>query len=340
MKTKQANTLIGILLVVILLVALSGGAYISWKQGLFSQTESAVGGSQQINQVIESSKSGQVATAGVYVRDVSNNNINTKIAVAVYCKDNSGTMVIDGTSSSTTAEITGKTSIGKTLTCWAFNSTVQTKEPIVTPINDEYTHIVIDAYLVPTTGKLSFYNDQLQTGTGGAINVTAVGASQTGTLQKIRFTQNNTDKILPLGGLYFATVASSNVSNVDISGSATLHGMSKSSTQIVKSELSTSVTSRKDNWDYVFELDDDSGKAGNQALLMEENDYLETGTVQVKGNGNGCTSAGELISSYAFTKGYYRSTKAESVLYGAENDADSASVVSSDITGDTIYCTA
>lgn len=355
MKNKRGNA-VGVTLVVLMglifLTMVGGGIYLYAKGG---GTQTGVGGEgSTVQQVVEQTQSGDVAQIKVYVRDLSNNNVNTKVAVAVYCQDSDGNFIIDSTSSSTSAEISGSTTRGKTISCWAFNSTYQTmSQPeslgenakyLDRAVNEEVEHIVIDAFAVATNGHLQFYNDQYATGTGGAINVTSVGADGTGTLQKLRYTNNNTDKWMPLGGVYFATVTGSNVSTIDVSGSATLSGLDHASAQVVDSSLATKVSTRKDNWDFVFEVSDATtkmaGNDGNQPVILEENDYLESGSVKVTGDGDGCTSAGELVSSYAFTKGFYRASKSQAVEYGYETDASSSAVITSDITGDTFYCTA
>jgi hypothetical protein len=342
MNRKGANG-VGIALVIMMLVAIAGAGFIAYKQGLFTKTPetSVSNAAQTAAQVASASKEGDVASIGVYVRDLSADNTNSKVAVAVYCRDNDGTFVIDSTSSSTSAEITGKTSYGKTITCWAFNSTFQTKTPAVVTVDEEYKHILVDGYYVATNGKLQVYNDQYATGTGGVVNVTSVGASGTGTLQKLRYTNNNTNQWFPIGGIYFDTVQSSNISSIDMTGAAVLSGLDHASANVVKSTLSTAVTARTDKWNQVFELDDDSATAGNQPVILQENDYLESGAIQVRGNGNGCTSAGELVSMYSFTKGYSRSTKGATILSNVhETDADSSAVITADITGGTFYCTA
>lgn len=337
---KKGNVY-ALLIILLLAVAVGGGGFAMYKMGAFSgESQKVVTTTQTAQQVAQATKEGDVASIGVYVRDLSNNNIDTKLAVATYCIDNDGTMVIDGTSSSTSAEITGKTSMGKTITCYAFSSDYQTLEPSVVTVDEEYEHVLIDAYTLADSAQINIYNDQLQTGTGGAVNLTGVGADATGTWQKLRIKNNDSDSILPLGGIYFNTVTSSNVSGIDAEGSATLYGMDHSSAKFVESDLSTSVSTRKDNWDFVFEVDDDSSKSGNQPLLLEENDYVETGSVAVTADGDGCSSAGELVSMYAFTKGYFRNTKSTGIGFGHETDASSASVVSADYTGDTWYCTA
>jgi hypothetical protein len=339
-KMNKKGNAIGVTLIVLMSIiavfVVGGGIYLFTRD---AGTQSGVGGST-VDNIVTQTQTGDVAQIKVYVRDLANNNINTKLAVAVYCQDDDGKFIIDATSSSTSAEISGSTTRGKTVTCWAFNSTVQTKTPVSIAVDEEVEHVVVDAYSLATTGAVSFYNDQYQTGTGGVINVTSVSADGTGTLAKMRFKNNNTDKWLPAGGVYFSTVSSSNVSEIDLTGSATLSGLDHSSTQIVDSSLSTAVSTRKDNWDYVFEFDDNSAESGNQPVILEENDYLESGSVKVTGDGDGCTSAGELVSSYGFTKGFFRGTKTDEVKYGAETDASSSAVISTDITGDTFYCKA
>jgi hypothetical protein len=125
-----------------------------------------------------------------------------------------------------------------------------------------------------------------------------------------------------------------------MSGSATLKGMDHSSAQLFESDLTTDQATRKPKWDYVFEFDDDAGLEGNQALLLEEGDYVETGSVTVESS-VGCTAgstAGTSMVTYVFTKGYFRETKNTGVAYGHETDASSASVISADSTGPTVYC--
>lgn len=335
---NNKGQVLGVIMVILLLavVGIAGYAVYSLKTSPQSTVQTTT---QSAQQVAQATKTGDVSSLNIYVRDLANNNINTKIAVATYCKDDLGQFILDGTSSSTSAEISAKTEIGRTVTCWAFNGTT-VAVPQTIKIDGESPHIVLDAYnaLGSGRGKLQFYTDTYATGSGGAVNV-SVSAGGSGKFQKARFTVNSTDTVYPLGGFYFNRVASSNISDIDMSGSATLSGMTHASTQIVKSTLATAVTSRKDNWDFVFEIDDNSAEAGNQPLLMEENDYLESGAVVVSSN-SGCTSAGELVSSYAFAKTYFRSNTKADVLFGHETDGTSPAVVLTDITGDTFYCTA
>jgi hypothetical protein len=343
MKNKKGQNVWGVTVVSLLVVGILLMGFVTYTL-LTKDTvaETIVQNEVQTEKLVQQSNAGDVAQIKVSVRDISANDVNTKVAVTVYCQSSSGEFIIDSTSSSATTEISGSTTRGDTVTCWAFNSTTQTKEPVVRKVDKEIEHIVIDTYQVSTSGHLQFYTDTYATGTGGTINVTGVVNTGTGTLAKLRYTNNNSNKWMPLGGFYFATVAGSNISKIDISGSASLSGVNHASTQIVQSTLGNQVSTRKDNWDYVFEIDD-SSEAGNQPVILEDNDYLESGTVKVTGQGTGCTasaSGGELVSPSSFSKGYYRSQKDQEVYFGSESDATSSSVISSDITGDTFYCTA
>lgn len=328
---------LAVLLVVGVFIAIGLLAYYVFFVGAEPSTQRVV--QQSAQDLAQATKSGDVASVGVYVRDISGNNINQKIAIPIYCQDDSGNFIIDATTSSTTAETTGKSTIGKTVTCWAFDSTHQTLTPVGIVIDEEAEHVVIDAYNVSVTGKLQFYDDTYTTGSNGVINIT-MGASVTDTFQKMRYTNNNTDRNIPLGGFYFDIIELSNVSTMDVSGSAVLSGMDHSSTNIVKSTLSTGVSARNTLWNFVFEIDDDAGASGNQPLLMEENDYLESGSVSLTADGDGCSGTSDKISSYAFTKGYYRSNTENSVKEGHESDATVPVVISADITGDTFWCNA
>lgn len=345
MRNKRGQAWIGVLLLVFVAVMVVGGGLIAWKQGWFSKTETQAIQQQTTQQLTEAVQTGDVAQIKVYVRDMTNNDVNTKVAIPVYCQDSKGNFIIDATSSSASAEITGTTTRGETGTCWAFNSTYQSfPEPFT--VSGEAEHILIDAYSTDVAGKyggaIQFYDDTYSTGTDGAINISC-GADGTDTFQKMKFTNNGTDTAYNLGGFYFDVIEDTNVSDVDVSGSIALFSMDHSSAKIVDSSLGTSVTGRKSKWDFVFEVDDDASESGNQPLLMYEADYLETGSVSVTADGDGCpTDANsDLISSYAFAKGYYRSSKENSVKFGHETDATTPTRIggsTGDITGDTFRC--
>lgn len=344
---KKGNVL-GVMIVVGLFLVIGLMGFIAYQQGMFSNiggtSESGVSGQTQtvVNQVAEASKAGTVSSVGVYVRDVSATDVNSKVAVPIYCYDtSSGDFMIDGTTSSTSAETTGKATIGDQITCYAFNSTFQTKTPLTFTVEREAEHKVIDAFRMPLGIKIQFYTDTYATGTGGQINVTVSGTNSQGMFTKMRVTNNNSNTILPVGGIYFSTVPLSNISDIDVSGSATIFGGNHASTNIVRSTLKNDIVSRRDNWDYVFELNDPTaiaGNTGNQPLFLEQNDYFETGSVSVK-SASGCAPVGEIVQASLFIKGYYRSTTSKGVAYGYETDASPASLLNSaDFLSDTFYC--
>lgn len=330
-------------------LAIVGGSFLVYDQfyskDAKTQSVTGAGGTTTTvaSQVAEATKEGKVAQIGVKVRDVANADQNTKVAVATYCQDSKGNFIIDGVVSSTTADTKAGTTIGEKITCWAFNSTYQTKKPLVIDVTTESMGgLVIDAFRVTTsTGKLAWYDDQSNTGTGGQINVTVAGTNGVGTMTKIRIHNNVSNQIMPVGGFYFSTVPGANVTNIKVGGSAKIVGGSHSDTTVVASSLGNGVTSRKDNFDYVFEFDDDPTTEGNQALLLDQNDYVETGAVEIHSS-TGCSPAGEALNSTIFTKGYYKSTQdGGGVKYGHQTDASPPAVVTLDIVGpnaESIYC--
>jgi len=333
-KSKKAQaTILTIVVIAAIIIAIGLGVYT-----IFFRGEDV---SQQVVQqqvaAAQASKSGDVASIGVYVRDLANNNVNTKIAVPVYCMGDDNTFIIDGTSSSTSAEITGKTTVGTTVTCWAFNATTQTLKPTVLDVDEEIEHIVIDAYALATSADVIVYDSTLTAADNGNVNL-SVGADGSDSFAKMKFRNNNTDKWIPLGGFFIDVTENTNISNIDMSGGVNLFGFSDApETSISKSSLTTAVSDRKSKWDYVFELSPDAN--GNNVLIIDENDYIETSPLTFESS-VGCTagSTGAQGIIKAFISGYFRETKNTGVAYGHETDASSAAVIATDIVGETVYC--
>lgn len=286
-------------------------------------------------------KTGDVASLKVFVRDMAADDVNTKIVVPVYCQESDGEFTLDGTSSSATAQITGQTTIGETVTCWAFNSTIQTVQPTVINVDKEVKQVVIDAYTVSTTATIDFFDDTFTVADNGISNIT-IASPGSDTYQKAKFTNTGSKKWYPLGGFFVDTVEGSNVSSVSITGSATVGGISgKSSTQIVASTLSTRVSARRSKFDFVFELDDGNAISGNdgfQPIILEQNDFIETSIVVVESTtAEGC-EGNETVSWNSFTKGYYREATNTGVAYGHESDAVSSVVITADVSLDGFVC--
>lgn len=347
---KKGNVY-AIIIIAILLVAVVGGGFY-----LFSgKSQKVVQDQESIKEIASITNAGDVASIGVYVRDVSQDNVNTKIAVPTYCVDADRGMVIDGVTSSTSAEITGKTTIGKTLSCYAFNSTTQTAglPGEETPyfdvlVDEEAEHIVVDAFRIPIAMGVEVYDDSYNKATGGRANVT-IGANGEGTFLKMRITNNQSDHWYPFGAIAFDTGSGTNISSISMVGGVVLNGFTTDypGAKIVDGSIVNHVTSRNEQWDYLFEIDGDSGKEGNQVVIIEENDYIETGGVTFKstvgcdaqssdtsGAGDGGRSQIRLIG-----KGYYRSTQSgEPIKYGHETDASSASTVMADTGQQRLYC--
>lgn len=334
-KQGKANV-VGVILVIVAIIV--GGSFVTYLffPGIIPAQSTLPAVQTEVQQAATQIKSGDIATIGVDVRDISQTNINTKVAATFYCQDDEGNMLADATTASATAYTNVKTTVGSSVTCWAFDSTYQTFETANVVVTDEYDTLTIDAFKISTTAEGKFYVDSNSTKS----QVVTVPADDEGTLDKMRIKNNASSGSgwLPLGGLYFNTAEGSNITDIDPSGGVSLYGMDQSTAQLIASSLTTKA-SRKDSWDYVYELDSDSSAAGNQVLLMEENDYFETGTVVVKGDGDGCASVEETITPYTFQKGYYRKTLGEGIGYGHETDASSATAIGTDVTLDTATCT-
>lgn len=334
MKNKKGNVL-GVFAVIgiFLMIGLVGLA--SWRMGAFSPQE-AVGESEDLKQEVAITKAGEIATIGVYVEDESQLDVTTKATVATYCVDDSGVMVIDGTTSSATAEITGKTAIGKTISCYAFSSTYQTLEPTVFTVDEEWEHVKVKVIKLSTSATGNFYDDTLTTD----LNL-SVPASNSATYDKLRIKNTATvgNGYVIVGGVYLALEADPDVTDIDFTGSAVVSGIDGNpSANIVNSDLNTEVSARKASWDEVFEIDDDANLAGNQPIVLEASDYLDTGAVTVTADADGCSTA-EAVTANLFMKGYYKKTLGTGIGYGHENDATSATVIGADIALDTFYCT-
>jgi len=334
-KSIKTQTVAWVLIAVIILGFVGAGAIYFSTRGE-GATQTAV---QQATAAAQAGKSGDVASIGVYVRDLSHNNVNTKIAVPFYCQGDDGTFIIDGTTSSTSAESTGKTTIGTEVTCWAFNSTIQTSTPSVTMVDDEVEHIVIDAYTLSTTAETIIYDSTL-TNVSSSISNLSIGAGGSDSFLKMRFKNENTDTWLALGGFYWDVIEDTNISNIDMSGGVKLFGFGDApSISISKSPLPTAVSGRKSAWDYVFVPSENED--GNNLLIIDENDYIETSPITFESSVGciGATGNGGRAIVKAFVSGYYRETKNTGVAFGHETDESSATrITTADISGDTVYC--
>ena len=351
-QNKKGQATVGWLLALVGIAFLGIFVWVAVQQGLFSKPEAGVGQSvttQTATQVAQATKSGDIATVGVYVRNLADDDTNRKIPIATYCVDSTGTFVIDGTTSSQTAEITGKTSIGETITCYAFDSSHQTLEPEVITVDGEYEHVIVDAYNVSLGGELTYYTETLSVSTNNVDYGTniSVPASSTATLNKMRYKNNETNKWQPVGGFYFNALANSTITKVKLNSPLTISGNSENSgADIVASTLPINVIARKQLWDFAFELDDDSATAGNQVVILEGNDYLDTGTVEVSADGSGCSATGgaglfsDVINGYRFMKGYYREAVGDGIGYGHETDALTPARVLTDMLGHSFKCNA
>jgi hypothetical protein len=344
-KGMSAGVTVAIVLLSILVIGMVGG-------GIYLVSTNT--GQSAVKQAEEQAKavaSGDYAQISVSVRDISALNENTKLAVAVYCVDDLGNVIIDGTSSSTSADIKGSTARNRVVSCYAFNSTVQTSTVNTerywnVPINQDSVSIVIDAFTVATVSEVTFYNeDGTASGTAGVVNATGVGANDVATLEKLKIKNNQSYKWLPIAGVYLNQIEASNVSSIDFSGATSVSGASF----IDKTgSWGNSVSARRSLWDFVMGANggantlEDLNNAGVMPIILEDGDSITTNSVKVTGNGDGCSGDADLITSYVFTSGFFRSSLKGTlpVQFGYQTNSASASALTADITGATFYATA
>jgi len=336
MKNKKGSALAIFLVIgIFALIAIAGtGVYLIAKP-----TTNAVVQNTQTEKLVTEITSGKIANLKVWVSDDSATDKSTKLVVPIYCKDDKGNMIADGTSSSSSATTSVQTTTGTKGTCWAFNSSVQTVDSDGVPFdmsNQESLQITIPVYQYSGVGQILFRD---RNGDSGK-NLSLSGADSDNNFKSMEFKLNGTNTKYNLGGFYFNTVTGSNASLIDASGSAERTGKATTSTSLVSSTIGTKVSARKDNWDFVFEISDPKG------LLMEANDYLTTGSIDVHSDVGALTNSVDLVTARAFAKGNYRNALSGSqanVGFGYEDDSPSgASAILSDVApGDsTFYVTA
>lgn len=338
-KNKKGANGLGIAVVLLMAIVVIGGALVLF--GIIPIATQKAVSTTTTSEIKTAVSSGDISQLKIYVYDRANNDQSTKVAMQVYCLDQKGNMVIDGDTSSTTTALTGTANKGDKLTCYAFNATYMAKEGKSIDVTEDSTPISLDTYKAFGAGqaKIQFYTNTYATGTAGVINVTIDSANTQATLKSMRFEVNGSQMYYPLGGFYFDTVVTSNVSTIDLGGSAVLTGADHASTQLVSSNLASKVSARKEKWNIVYEVDDKSSEAGNQPVWLKSGNVLETGTVTITDNGNTCNQASDLISSYAFAKGFFKSALTNGgIKFGHETDAVTPSAILSDITGDNFYC--
>lgn len=280
---------------------------------------------------------GTQSEISVLVRDNAASDPQTTMAVKTYCIDDQGEWILDGVVSSKTAPITGNTKTGRKVTCSAFNSTFQSI-PLTKEIDGTTASFDIQGYSVSFTAFSRFYDrignpTTLQGPCYPLGNKSCFGANITiasessASFNKIRTTNNATNKWLPLGGWYFWVNRTSKFIDIDLSGSARLYGPDHETAQIIEdSQLTTQNSQRIKYWEFVAEIDDDPNTKGNQPVILEGNDYIETGPVLVKTSA-ACVAGADNGMVFAFAKGYYRSTTESSVKFGHEKDDSSRSLI-------------
>jgi hypothetical protein len=317
MRGKKANALVTTIIVVAIIVAvvISGVTLFT----VLSDRQSGIEpGKTQTELIAEQTKSGDVAQIKVYARDLANDNQNTHVAATLYCVDDLGNFVIDGETGSSSARTTGSTTRGRKVSCYAADSTYQTLDENNVDntefdywdreIDEEVELITIDAYTIAASSRMDLY-----TSTDNVVhrqhNIT-ISTEGSDSYNTMEFENNDTDKWYPLAGFYADVYTTSNISDVYAEGTAIVkNNPDISSVTLYNKQLSTSVGSRKETWDYTIVVDADSSKDGDQVLILEQNDYIETGSLVVETT-EGCSHADHNnVTMYSYIKGWYRTTR-------------------------------
>jgi hypothetical protein len=314
---------IWVLVVVVIAMFGLGVVYVPKLLKSSEQTSFTGGAGTNADDIAAALKTGDAASLRIYVTDEEAANTGTKVAAPIYCYDETGKFAdnADGTVSSTSSATQVNTVIGKTLTCQAINKTFYGDKQVV-PVKEDNVPVTLVAHRVcsSTGGTITYYD---KNGANEA-NLT-LAANEESYFGKMEFRISSANCAYNLAGFYIDTVTGTNISNIDMSGTADVIGQKgHPDTNIVKGKAKYERI--KDVDDYVFEIDDNSAQEGNQPLMMHQYDYLNTGSVTVLADADGTSGVGDTMTTYAFDKTSFRSYKVEAIFDNAvEDDQDSPS---------------
>ena len=323
-----------------------------------SAQEQALGGTEESAKTIAAATNvGKASSVRFFAYDLEAASTSTPTSVPLYVQDDGGSMVVDGTVLGTTTRTVANTEIGKTLKFSAFNTSsypslvpYTSNGQVIDPMNykvvgespsvDVYTHAIATGMSIQLIDDTTFTTSDAT----GELNVTAAASTTSTDFSRVRIENNATDAAYQLGVIWLDTVVSTNVSSTDLIGTATVSGVAnKASTQIVTSTLDAKARQRiQDQDDYIWEIDDDPVTAGNQPIMLHEADYINTGTLSVTLDGDGCTATvDDSLTLRIGDKSSFRSAKSASIVHNAfSNDADSpVDVGGADFVAPIAYCT-
>jgi len=244
---------------------------------------------------------GDAATVKFRAYDQQANN-KGQVAATLYVRQaEDGALLNDGTAMSASDSTNSGTTIGKTLEAVAFSSTYYGELASI-PVVEETQQESLNVHTVETTSPhITLFDDgSSMTLDAGVYNLT-IGADQTNTIDKIHVEVNTSNNAYNLKAIAFnVTGATDNLDNIVVGGLSE----------------GTLPTRLKDH-DYYWELPD--------AVLLEEFDTFETGTVQFEASG---TNPNQDVNICLVDEGYYRSiASGKELLTGVEDDQSTPSDV-------------
>lgn len=307
-----------VLVGVLLLGVILAGSVIYF--GVTSQQAiTAPSGSTQT--VIEQTTGGDVASLNAFAYDRVNEDQSTKVAVPIYCSDNSGDgLIIDGTNLGTSSRQTVNTVTRAKGQCIAFNTRYYGDWKGFEMVNSQGTavekkDIDLDVYRIANTSEIKVYSkDGLTTTSSSNANYTVnitVEAGGTGQFSKVTFQVNISDQQYRLGGFYLEMVnASTNIGAVDLKA-----GSSGKTPQAGESSMLDRVS---DTADFIIDLGD--------PIILNEFDTVTFGSMVFTSDGDACPPGTGILQDdfriVAYDKAHSRSTQSQSVTdLVAETDA-------------------
>src|SRR3990167_5025796 len=261
-------------------------------------------------QTITSSQTGDAATLKLIAYDMEASSKSTPVAVSAYVVDDAGNLVANGRATNAGAGASAL-SIGTfrntKLKVIAFNGTSVGWYP---DINQYETGFTMDTVSKDYTVNVYKITNELQVrlkdkisssttvGTSctdtGCINATGASASSTSSNVEALVRNNGTYEAYNFGVVYFDVPVTSNISVIDIKGTATVANNPVSSVAVIDASLDAKeLLSIKNLNDFMFEIDADSSKAGEQPVMLEQSDEIDLGTIAITVNGNGCEVSGQ-----------------------------------------------
>lgn len=316
MNKKGLSTWGTIAVVLILLVGLFSIVHWGLPKSYTQINPGGTGGETSLtSQTVTALTTGDTSTPTFVVKDQESSNIGTSVSAPLYVRDVEDGMLTDcdGVATSTSGTQCSTTRNTK-LQFWAFNDTGATRAfyaqltpykvngNTYDPMNYDLGNNAapsIEAWVRRSVGSMRIIMKNDDTGVSstnsGLLNISASSAKTDTEISWIKIENNDTYSAFNLAKIFVdIKAAPTNISDIDISGSASVSGQDISSVSIKKGSLLPNEKSRISGQDdFVFDVDSDSALAGNQPLLLEAADYIKTGIMSVTIKGTGCIGAGD-----------------------------------------------